>query len=135
MDPRDSLVFKNLDHRIRTFTLVADLTTKDDIGTLIQHFYKKVASDPILSPFFQNVHWESHLPKMELFWRFVLLDEPGYKTNVTEVHQKLPLKKEHFDHWLALFDQSVNELFKGPIADLAKQKAFHMGWTMKGKLT
>ena len=112
-----------------------DIERKEDIAILIDHFYKKVVSDPILSPYFENLNWEKHLPKMQKFWCFVLLDEPGYTTNVTEMHRKLPLTNQHFDQWLKLFNLSVDERFIGPIAEKAKQKAFLMGWTMKGKLT
>ena len=74
------------------------------------------------------------MPKMISFWAFVLLDEAGYKTDVTEKHMKMRLKKEHFDQWLLLFNETVDTLFKGEKAELAKQRAFLVGWTIQSKM-
>jgi hemoglobin len=74
------------------------------------------------------------MPKMIHFWSFVLLSEPGYKTNVTEKHLHMPLKQEHFDRWLSLFKETVDENFVGEKAELAKQRAAIIGWTISEKM-
>lgn len=71
---------------------------------------------------------------MERFWRFALLSEEGYTTNVTEKHLKMPLQKQHFDRWLALFNETIDELFEGEIAQQAKQRAAVIGWTINSKM-
>jgi hemoglobin len=71
---------------------------------------------------------------MEQFWRFALLSESGYTTNVTEKHLRMPLEQAHFDRWTALFNQTVDELFEGNLAEQAKQRAAIIGWTIHSKM-
>jgi len=111
------------------------LETPEDIHQLVAVFYSKVLQDEILSPFFARLNFESHLPKMEQFWRFALLSEPGYTTNVTEKHLHMPLQQVHFDRWTTLFKQTVDELFEGELAQQAKQRASVIGWTIHSKMS
>ena len=60
--------------------------------------------------------------------------QPGYTTNVTDKHMNMPLKKEHFDVWLNLFNTTLDELFKGDKVEIAKQRAAVIGWTIGNKL-
>ncbi len=113
---------------------VHDITTKEDIEKLVNTFYDKVLKDGVLSPFFQRLNFQAHLPKMVHFWSFVLLDEAGYTTDVTQKHLHMPLKKEHFDQWIFLFNETVDELFTGEKAELAKQRAFLIRWTIESKI-
>ena len=46
----------------------------------------------------------------------------------------MAIKKEHFDRWIELFNETVNELFAGEKAELAKQRAFLIRWTLEGKI-
>ena len=71
---------------------------------------------------------------MEQFWRFALLSEAGYTTNVTDKHMQMPLQKPHFDRWLFLFNQTIDELFVGELAAQAKQRADVIGWTINAKM-
>lgn len=111
-----------------------EITTKEDIQNLVDVFYGKVMKDEVLAPFFKYLDFGKHIPKMVHFWSFVLLDEAGYTTNVTEKHLKMPLKKEHFDHWIALFQETIDELFEGEKAEQAKQRAVLVGWTIQYKM-
>jgi len=111
-----------------------DISTKSDVEKLVNTFYDKVLEDEVLAPFFKNLNFEHHLPKMVHFWTFVLLDEPGYNTDVTKKHINMPLKKEHFDRWIALFNETTDELFKGDSAEKAKQRAFLIRWTIESKM-
>ena len=62
-----------------------------------------------------------------------------YKKNAMEVHydlnKKIPLKKEHFSEWLLLFCSSVDELFVGEIAEMAKKRARSIAAIMEFKMT
>ena len=111
-----------------------DIASKEDIYLLVNTFYDKVLKDDVLSPFFQRLNFQAHLPKMYHFWSFVLLDEAGYTTDVTQKHLHMPLKKEHFDQWVFLFNGTVDELFVGEKAELAKQRAFLIRWTIESKI-
>jgi hemoglobin len=56
-----------------------DITTPDDIRTLIDAFYEKVQSDDLIGYIFNdvaNVDWSHHLPVMYAFWEFLLLGTP-----------------------------------------------------------
>lgn len=111
-----------------------DISSKEDISRFVNIFYGKVLKDDLLSSFFTNLNFEKHMPKMVHFWSFVLLDETGYTTNVTDKHLNMPLKKEHFDQWILLFNETINELFAGEKAELAKQRASLIGWTILSKI-
>ena len=111
-----------------------DIQTRADIEEFITLFYGKVAKDPDLAPFFVNIDWEKHLPQMIHFWCFVLLDEPGYTTNVVEKHLHMPLKAAHFSTWLAYFNETIDTLFSGEKAEAAKQRAAVIGWTIQSKV-
>jgi hemoglobin len=45
----------------------------------------------------------------------------------------MPLSKEHFDRWVELFHTTVNELFTGEKAEMAKQRATLIAWTIQNK--
>ena len=111
-----------------------DISTKSDIVLLVDEFYTKVLSDDLLAPFFKRLNFEEHKPKMVHFWSFVLLDEANYKTDVKKKHMGMPLTKEHFDRWISLFNVTIDTLFHGEKAELAKQRAFLIRWTIESKI-
>ena len=47
---------------------------------------------------------------------------------------KSPLKEVHFERWLLLFNETIDELFSGEISNQAKQRAQLIGWTIKSKI-
>jgi len=111
-----------------------DIESKADIEILINAFYDKVLKDELIGPFFNHLDFNKHLPKMVHFWSFVLLDEAGYTTDVTKVHQHMRINVEHFDKWISLFNETTDDLFTGEKAEMAKQRAFLMRWTMESKI-
>lgn len=113
---------------------MADISTKEDIVRLVDEFYGKVLKDELLFPFFHHMDFERHKPKMIHFWSFVLLDEAGYNTDVTKVHMHMRIKKEHFDRWIELFNATVDTLYSGEKAELAKQRAYLIRWTLESKM-
>jgi hemoglobin len=115
--------------------MLKDIQTKEDVTLLVNTFYGKVLNDDQLAPFFKRLNFDIHLPKMIHFWSFALLDEPGYTTNVTDKHLQMPLKKVHFDQWLFLFNETINQLFIGEKAEMAKQRAAVIAWTINSKLS
>lgn len=111
-----------------------DIKSENDIDLLIDCFYKKIQSNNALSPHFAHVNWEKHLPKMKQFWCFILLDQTGYTTNVTEKHLGLPLTKELFSEWISLFNETVDANFEGPNAAKAKQRALLISISIQSKM-
>jgi hemoglobin len=110
-----------------------EINTHQDIVLLVDEFYSSVLQDEILKPFFADLDFEHHKPRMIHFWSFVLLNESGYTTNVFDKHVHMHLKDEHFDRWLSLFHQTVDRLFEGEKANDAKFRATTIGWTFKEK--
>jgi len=97
-----------------------DIESRKDIETLIKAFYEKAITDEVIGHFFTRIvplNLEEHLPKMFDFWEMVLFDGHAYKGNPMKTHlnlnEKSPLKKVHFDAWIGLFNETVNELFEG----------------------
>lgn len=114
-----------------------DIQNEEDIKLLVDTFYDKVNQSLILSPIFNDfagVHWESHLPTMYRFWNGILFGEGGYKGNPFEKHIPLPIDATHFENWLSLFKETVDEFFEGNKADEAKQRASIIAYTFQSKL-
>ncbi|MCC7246222.1 MAG: group III truncated hemoglobin [Saprospiraceae bacterium] len=120
-----------------------DIKLSQDIKLLIDTFYEKIRADEEIGYIFNDVakvDWAHHLPVMYAFWEFLLLDNPdGYRGNPIEkhyeLHRKHPLKVSDFDRWVMIFQQTVDELFAGPVADQAKFRAFSIAETWKHKFT
>ena len=118
-----------------------DISNPVDIRTLIDTFYTKVQTDELIGFIFNEiaqVNWSHHLPVMYAFWEFLLLGTPdAYRGNPIQkhfdLHQKFPLKIEHFDRWVNLFQTTVDEIFEGPVAESAKFRAFAIAETWKPK--
>lgn len=111
-----------------------ELQSRGNVELLVTTFYDRVLKDDLIAPFFKHLNFEAHLPKMIHFWTFVLLDEPGYTSDVTKAHMHMRLKKEHFDRWIALFNETVDDLFEGENAKKAKERAFLIRWTIESKM-
>lgn len=114
---------------------MSDIQTHEDVDLLIRSFYAKVVLDPSIGHFFKHIDFDTHMPRMIQFWEFVLLDASGYTTDVMAMHRNMPLKKEHFDAWVGLFNETTDTLFAGEKAELAKQRAALIRWTMESKMT
>jgi hemoglobin len=107
-----------------------DIENRTDIENFINSFYKKAILDDTVGIIFTKIfpiNWESHIPIIVDFWETILLDNPEYKKNAMSVHfdinKVFPLQEKHFDAWLYLFNQTVEEMFEGPIATLAIKRA------------
>ena len=110
-----------------------DIKSREDIERLINAFYTKLLEVEEIKPVFAGIDFPAHIAHIVVFWSLVLLDEEGYKTNVFDKHINLPIKAHMFDVWLKIFNQTVDELFNGEIAELAKQRAASLTYTFKSK--
>ncbi|HET8963125.1 MAG TPA: group III truncated hemoglobin [Chitinophagales bacterium] len=106
-----------------------DISTIEDIQSVVDSFYSRIRTDDLLSGIFNEVignQWPEHLEKMYSFWQTVLLEERTYTGSPFPPHANLPVSKEHFDRWLQLFHKTVDEYFAGKKADEAKWRADKM---------
>lgn len=118
-------------------TPTTDITSRQDIQRLVDEFYTRIRADAVLGPIFDDVahvDWALHLPKMYDFWESVLFGRPVFKGNPLAVHRALatltPLTSSRFARWVSLFQQTVDELFAGPMAGIAKDRAARIAVTM-----
>ncbi len=109
-----------------------DLDSVARVEVLVREFYRRVAVDDLLGPVFAGVEvdWAAHLPKMVEFWSWQLLGERGYVGQPLLAHRAVadrhPFGAAHFERWLDLFDETVDEHFAGPIAQVAHGRARKM---------
>lgn len=112
-----------------------DIQSRQDIEKWMSAFYTKLMADEITKPKFLHLDLHAHLPKIINFWAFVLLDEEGYTTNVFNQHTHLDLEEIHFRKWIEHFVSTTDELFDGPKATLAKQRAKLLASTFWQKMS
>jgi hemoglobin len=81
---------------------------------------------------------EAHLPILVDFWDMVLFQSDTYQKNALQLHMHLhkqsPLTAEHFNTWLNYFNNTIDELYEGRIALLAKQRAKSIATVMQIKI-
>lgn len=114
-----------------------ELKNIEDIKLMVDTFYDKVNEDDLLSPVFNDhvkIDWNKHLPIMYNFWNTILFNAGDYKGSPFQKHEELPVMKDHFDRWLLLFGQTIDELFVGHMADEAKKRANVIGITFWSKI-
>ena len=106
-----------------------DLSSSADVLQLVRAFYRDAAVDDVLGPVFSaaGVDWSAHIPRLVEFWEWQLLGEPGYVGQPMRAHERahslVPFRDAHYTRWLELFDGTVDDLFRGPTAELAKHRA------------
>jgi hemoglobin len=111
-----------------------DIQSEEDIETLVHTFYGKVRADELLSPVFNAVikgDWDEHLKTMCNFWSTLLLYTRKYQSDPMAKHLPLPLQKEHFERWLALFNETLAGSFEGTTANEAKRRAANIARLMQ----
>ncbi|MBP1222997.1 group III truncated hemoglobin [Flavobacterium sp. 1355] len=118
-----------------------DIKNRQDIKILVDAFYGKVQTDPIIGYLFTkvaNVNWEKHLPIMYDFWDNILFHSGNFEGNPMMKHrvlnQKSPLTETHFKHWNKLWKKTVDDLFEGTKASEVKIRAQSISKMMMNKV-
>ena len=119
-----------------------DIANRDDILELLTQFYSKLLADQSISYLFTDVakiDLHHHLDTLVNFWDSVLFQTDTYRKNAMQphliLHQKSPLQKHHFETWLKYFNETVDELFEGDKAFLAKERALSIATVMQIKIS
>ena len=125
-----------------------DLEAGEPVQDLVNAFYEQAKRDAVLGPVFNTIigeDWSAHLPVMYTFWDSVVFGLGGYKGQAVakhiEIDKKMRLDDAHFEHWISLWNATVDRMYAGPNADLAKSKAnlmlqlikFKVEWGRSGK--
>jgi hemoglobin len=95
------------------------------IERLVRTFYGRAREDILIGPIFNTAvaDWEHHIAKITDFWSSIVLRTGRYDGRPMRPHLQLPLKGEHFDRWLMLFEQTLREIFSAEISDLFMDRA------------
>ena len=105
------------------------IETIADVEELVRRFYQAAIPDPQLGPIFHafGVDWSVHIPKLVAYWSRELLGEPGYTGRPVGAHSPVlrcrPFGEAEIGRWIELWEETVDELFTGAVADLAKRRA------------
>ncbi len=118
-----------------------DIQTREDISFLMEAFYSKMLKDEEIGYIFTEVaklDLEEHLPSLTNFWENMLLQPNGYKKNVMDIHLQLNAKEklqpQHFERWLFLLTETVQENFQGKKAETMLSRANSIAAVMQIKI-
>ena len=107
----------------------------------MRSFYTRALSDPVIGWLFTDVahlDLEAHLPRIASFWETVLLGARSYSGGAfrphAELNARVRLRRGHFERWLWLWRCTVDELFVGPRAELAKAHAARVAGAFSTRL-
>ncbi|WP_158975439.1 group III truncated hemoglobin [Cellulophaga sp. L1A9] len=111
-----------------------EIENRTDVSVLVRSFYAKVRLDNVLGPIFTGIitDWESHLELLTDFWETQLFLKRKYHGNPIKAHNEIDDKMnhsitpEHFGLWLNLWFETIDELFTGDTAFIAKNRARQM---------
>lgn len=119
-----------------------DIADREDLLKLLTQFYNKLLADKSISYLFTDVakiDLHHHLGILVNFWDSILFQTDTYRKNAMQphmtLHQKSPLQKHHFETWLTYFNETVDEMFEGEKASLAKERALSIATVMQIKIS
>lgn len=103
---------------------------------VVRRFYAHARLDPDLGPLFSAhvTDWEAHYVRMVDFWASVGLLAGRYHRNALQAHRPLALRPAHFDRWLALFDQTLQEEVSPPARQHLMTIARRIAATLSSRL-
>ncbi|MCU6482610.1 group III truncated hemoglobin [Arthrobacter sp. A2-55] len=120
----------------------ADIANRQDILDLVSTFYTRAFADELIGPIFTDVvHMDlvRHMPIMADFWQTVLFKAGLYHRNALKIHFDIhalePLTLEHFNRWLQLWTNTVDGLFSGEKAEMAKVQAHLIAGSLHRRVT
>jgi len=106
-------------------TMLYENIDRGSIEKLVRLFYEDILKDDLLSPFFirilgadiKNDKWYEHLNTLTNFWYALMTGEGRYMGDPLMPHMFLGgLDEKHFERWLMLFREILDELFTPTIA-------------------
>lgn len=111
-----------------------DIQNRADVSLLVNTFYDKIRKHPELGPIFNGIitDWDSHLELLTDFWETQLFLKRKYHGNPVIAHQEVDDKmdgtitSEHFGQWINLWFETLDALFDGERAWIAKNRAQKM---------
>lgn len=114
-----------------------EINSIDEIKQMVDSFYAKVRKDDLLGPIFNELldnRWDMHLEKMYTFWETLLLGRHTYFGSPFPPHAKMPINEKHFERWIQIFRQNLDEQFVGDVKDEAIWRAEKMAQMFNYKI-
>ena len=108
---------------------------EEDLEPLLVTFYATVERDPLLAPYFAPVDMVEHIPRIADFWSTIMFHSGRYSGNAFRPHLEMPgLTAEHFAHWLATLEGTIDAAHAGPNAELMKALGHRVAYSMQLRL-
>ncbi len=120
-----------------------DIQNREDVFLLVSSFYKKVRANQKIGHFFNDTieDWPGHLEKLTDFWETNLFMVSKFRGNPMKAHKEVDqefnnsIEQAHFGEWLNLWYQTLDELFEGERANIAKNRARNMAHNLFMNIT
>jgi hemoglobin len=120
---------------------MSDIASRADCERLVREFYTRAFADPIIGFLFTDVaklDLEAHIPRITAFWETILLGAHSYGGGAfrphAALHAKVPLLRGHFDRWVTIWSETVDDLFAGERAEHAKAHARRVAHAFRRRL-
>ncbi|WP_258100222.1 group III truncated hemoglobin [Marinoscillum pacificum] len=112
----------------------ARIESEFEIEMLIDTFYEKVLEHEELSYFFSEavMNWEFHKQMFIKYWSKQILFTDSYEGSPLHRHIEVDHRfgrsftKYHFEEWARLWVETIDILFEGDKAELAKESGVNM---------
>jgi len=112
-----------------------DLKDRDDVYELVTAFYARIRADVYLGPIF-NKHvkdWPAHFDHLTDFWEGTIFQKRIFNGNPLREHKRVDkeegyvINEQYFGVWLNHWVQTIDSLFIGEKAEMAKFRARKIG--------
>jgi hemoglobin len=97
-------------------TLYEALGGRVPFERLVERFYSRARTHPLLAPAFAqaagdnpDAWWAQHIDKLTDFWSSVAGGPPMYQGRPAPAHEGFGIGPEHFDVWLDLWREALEE--------------------------
>jgi len=112
-----------------------DLLNREDVHILVSTFYGRIRKDVYLAPIFEKHidDWEQHFEHLTNFWEANLFFGKNFKGNPLRKHltvdaaEDYSINEQHFGVWLNHWIQTLDDLYEGENATMAKNRARKIG--------
>lgn len=111
-----------------------DIQNREDVFLLVSTFYAKVRANEKIGYVFNEIieDWPSHLEKLTDFWETNLFFVNKFRGNPMKAHVEVDqhfnntIEQAHFGEWLNMWFETIDNLFEGDRANIAKNRARNM---------
>ena len=111
-----------------------DIQNREDVFLLVSSFYTKVRANEKIGHFFNEMidDWPAHIEKLTDFWETNLFMVSKFRGNPMRAHKEVDnhfnhsVEQAHFGEWLNMWFETIDELFEGDRANVAKNRARNM---------